>query len=123
MGCLDVFVEGAADDGLGILEFAPVELIGGELADLRVHTILDAKHVVFYSTLQESFKHAATVLGLIAVLREDSGWQLLLISNKDDLAWLVLERDQIGQLHGLASLIHDQILEVTKCEVAEHFGS
>ena len=72
-----------------------------------MHTVLDAQHVILDATLKESLKHTATVLRIISILREDCCRQLLLITHQDNLAWLMLERNQVSQFDGLAGLIHD----------------
>lgn len=82
------------NDSLAIDQLPLVELIRRELSDVWVHSILDRQHVVRDSALQKPLKQGSTVPSLRAVLTEHSGWQLLLIPNKDDLRWLMHEWNQ-----------------------------
>ena len=64
-----------------------------------MHSVLNFQHVVLHSALKESLEHTATVSSLITILREHSGWQLLLITDEDDFLRLMLEGYEVCQLN------------------------
>ena len=84
-----------------------------------MHPVLYLEHVIFHSTIQESFKHTATIFGLVSITGEDSGRKLLLVSHQDNFPRLVSKRYQIRQFNRLARLVDDQVLEEVAWEIAE----
>lgn len=97
-----------------INQLAAIELVRRKLSNLRMHPVLDLQHVVLDTAVEESFEHGATVSRIISVLRENSCWQLLLITNEDDFLRLMLERNQVRKLDRLACFINDKVLEITQ---------
>ncbi len=103
-----------------VLKQALVEFFAGELADLRVHTIL---HVEQVHVLSVVLLHPDEQTLVVAVsrggLRQDRRGQLLGISHENALGAAVLEWDEGAQLHALGGLINDDRLKLD-VEVLEH---
>lgn len=108
---------------VGVFQFAVVELVRRELSDGGVHAVLDVQHEVRHPALQKSLEQAAAVASLAGVLREHSGWKLLLISHQNHLAGLVAEWYQICQLNRLAGFIDDEVLKFSFLNLSHHLTS
>ena len=116
------FVELSLFDWVTICKLAFVKLITRELSNFWSHPVLDVQHKVWDPTVQESFKHASTVMCSISVFWKDCGWKLLMISYQNNFLWIVTERYEIGQLNWLACFINDQILKVFLYKMTEHIA-
>lgn len=66
-----------------IIDTIVIKLLGGELPDTWMHSILYLEHRFLISTLEQSFEQRSAVMSLVRVLAESGCWQLILISNKD----------------------------------------
>jgi hypothetical protein len=87
-----------------------VKLCGRELANLRVHPVLDRKHVNWVSAVLEALKQTSLKASFTLVFAHDRGRQLIWITNKDNSLWLKHQGMQGCQLRALTGLINDQVV-------------
>ena len=77
----------SALDRFMVLNLTLVKFFGWKLSDLRVHPVLNLKHSFLNLTFQQPLEETTRVFGFLMIVRNDSGWQLLLVPDQNDPLW------------------------------------
>ena len=68
-------------DRLTVFQKTLIKLIRRKLSDSWCHPVLNIEHEVWNATVKEPLKHTPTIISPIAVFRENSSWELLVVAN------------------------------------------
>jgi hypothetical protein len=74
-----------------VCQLPVIKRVAGKLSDNWMHSVLHSQSHNRVSRVHEPFKQTALVLGQVFVVRHDSGWKLLVVTDKHNPLWVQTE--------------------------------
>lgn len=108
-------------DWWSVLKPSFIKLWRWKRSNSRIHSVLDFEHYSINSTFEKPLEHRSAVPCTLCVLTESCSRQLLLVTDENDLLWLVLEWDEVVELDTLACFVNNQVVDVSNLQMIQFF--